>query len=85
MIRECIYRGRIDWESNDPEHLVDEEIIKFALSLRKEEVDVITTGAGPCWNAYVILESKEAAQVDFLGKTIEIFIKKQGKKAKLLV
>lgn len=85
---ECIYRARIDYDidSEDSEKDLDfyEKVENQADSLASVyDCNVDCWGAGPAWNAYILIECPSHVDIVAMTQKLETYIKR-FKNAKVL-
>lgn len=64
---ECIYRARIDFVCDKPE--AEDKVLAFAFAIR--HVNVESTGGGPAWGNYLIVEGENRDDVCIAVREIE--------------
>lgn len=80
-VAEKLFRVRVDYNQynedsrkDDPEFYdkVEEKAFKFA----GDDVHYVTTGLGPCWDAYIVFEGPNEARVNELHQKIRRYIER---------
>jgi hypothetical protein len=89
VVIDTIYRCRLDFDYTEEYNSVDrplwtmwseptplEKVERFAHKLSSDSLSVCSTGAGPCWNAYLIFESMDKPEVDKASTSVLRYIKR---------